>query len=87
MSGPWKALREYVRYRDGGLCVYCGQPGIELDHVLPRRLGGPMIRANLVLACKHCNVRRRFEHWEEDAGMAFVYLARKGEDMSWMDEA
>jgi len=79
------SLADHVRYRDGGLCVYCGNPGFQLDHVLPRRLGGPTSSANLVLACTPCNMARRFQAWEDNAGQAFQHLARKGEDMTWMD--
>jgi len=28
---------------------------------------------------------RRFQAWEDNAGQAFQHLARKGEDMTWMD--
>jgi 5-methylcytosine-specific restriction endonuclease McrA len=83
--GPEAA--KYVRYRDGGLCIYCGQIGMELDHVLPKWLGGPTIPANMVLACVRCNQKRRFEAWVNDAEKAFTYLSRKGEDLSWMDKA
>ncbi|HEV2566402.1 MAG TPA: HNH endonuclease [Microvirga sp.] len=57
--------------RDGGRCVYCGIParrpgrGVKrapdlatLDHVLPRSLGGPLDRDNIVLACSACNNER-----------------------------
>ncbi|WP_246205218.1 HNH endonuclease [Microvirga arsenatis] len=64
-------LFEEVYARDGGRCVYCGivarRPGrgvrraadlATLDHVVPRSLGGPLTRENLVLACSACNNER-----------------------------
>ena len=57
--------------RDQGRCVYCGIParrpgrGVKrapalapLDHVVPRSLGGPLSRDNIVLACSACNNER-----------------------------
>ncbi len=64
-------LFEDVFARDGGRCVYCGTPtrrlqkGLSrapdlatLDHVVPRSMGGPLSRDNLVLACQACNNER-----------------------------
>ncbi|WP_230529826.1 HNH endonuclease [Microvirga roseola] len=64
-------LFEDVFARDGGRCVYCGvathrlakgqsrSPTLAtLDHVVPRSLGGPLSRENLVLACQACNNER-----------------------------
>jgi 5-methylcytosine-specific restriction endonuclease McrA len=64
-------LFEDIFTRDGGCCVYCGvatrrlQKGLSrapdlatLDHVVPRSMGGPLNRDNLVLACQACNNQR-----------------------------
>ena len=64
-------LFEEVYVRDGGRCVYCGNParrpgrGVKrapdlatLDHVVPRSTGGPLACDNLVLACSACNNER-----------------------------
>lgn len=64
-------LFEDIFARDGGRCVYCRvatrrlQKGLSrapdlatLDHVVPRSLGGPLSRDNLVLACQACNNQR-----------------------------
>jgi 5-methylcytosine-specific restriction endonuclease McrA len=64
-------LFQDIYARDGGCCVYCGiparQPGrgvkrgpdlATLDHVLPKSVGGPLTRDNLVLACSACNNER-----------------------------
>ncbi len=64
-------LFDEVFARDGGCCVYCGiparrpGPGVKrgpdlatLDHVVPKSIGGPLSRDNLVLACSACNNAR-----------------------------
>jgi len=55
------ALRELVRHRARQQCEYCrsvewltGQR-YEIDHILPRQLGGETIAENLCLACSSCN--------------------------------
>lgn len=54
------------------VCAYCGYQGsaekkdITLDHVIPKAKGGPTVRANLVPACRRCNVSksdRDFKDW------------------------
>ncbi len=54
-------LREQVRHRAQQRCEYCrsaewltGQRH-ELDHILPRHLGGVTMVENLCLACSSCN--------------------------------
>jgi len=46
-----------------GRCHYCGQaiPARELtmDHVVPLSRGGRSIKANVVPACKACNVKKK----------------------------
>ena len=51
--------REVLR-RDDYRCQYCGQAGSRLtvDHIVPRRLGGPYSWDNLVTACPTCNRRK-----------------------------
>lgn len=48
--------REILR-RDDHTCQYCGRKSRQLtiDHVIPRRLGGPHSWENLVAACPSCN--------------------------------
>jgi len=58
--------REIFR-RDNFTCQYCGKQTLHLtiDHVIPRRLGGPHTWENLVTACPSCNHRkggRMLEH-------------------------
>lgn len=51
--------REILR-RDDYTCQYCGRKmrTLTLDHVVPRRFGGPHSWENLVAACSPCNRRK-----------------------------
>jgi 5-methylcytosine-specific restriction endonuclease McrA len=59
--GP--VLRCSILARDDCWCGYCGTAlpvrGAHLDHVQPRREGGPSTPANLVTACERCNLDRQ----------------------------
>ncbi len=52
--------RRSVLARDNYICQYCGHMGHDLtvDHVVPKRLGGPTAWDNLVCCCKRCNTRK-----------------------------
>ena len=52
--------RRSILARDNYTCQYCGHKGHDLtvDHVIPRRLGGPMSWENLVCCCKKCNTKK-----------------------------
>jgi hypothetical protein len=58
------ALERRVRERAAEQCEYCGlaQAGQEatfhVDHVQPRRDGGPTTLENLALACVSCSLRK-----------------------------
>jgi len=57
-------MQRRVRDRAGNRCEYCGiaQAGQEatfhVDHVKPRRVGGPTTLDNLALACVSCSLRK-----------------------------
>lgn len=55
-----KLSRRSILARDNYTCQYCGQRGGELtvDHVVPRRLGGPDTWDNLVCCCRMCNGKK-----------------------------
>ena len=46
--------------RDGQQCQYCGvrHKAMTVDHIVPRRLGGPATWENLVCACAACNSKK-----------------------------
>jgi len=73
--------------RDKGMCVYCGAPAQQIDHVIPVKDGGQPIRSNGICVCRSCNMYKH--HHPEDIGMltrAIFWLMQCGEDTAWMDE-
>lgn len=50
-----KYLKRWVLQRDDYTCAYCGELGLEVDHVVPRMHGGQDIPSNLVASCARCN--------------------------------
>jgi len=72
--------------RDKGICVYCGAPAQEIDHVIPIKDGGLPIRSNAVCVCKRCNCNKRDHPNDIDyLTRAIFWLLQQGEDTSWMD--
>lgn len=57
-------LQRRARLRAGHRCEYCGVPQagqeatFHIDHVVPRRSGGPTELDNLALACVSCSLRK-----------------------------
>ena len=58
------AVRELVRERAGRRCEYCHAPDevtggrYQVDHILPRSLGGGDELANLAFGCSGCNLAK-----------------------------
>jgi hypothetical protein len=58
------SFQRRVRLRAGQRCEYCGMPQagqeaiFHIDHVRPRRDGGPTTLENLALACVSCSLRK-----------------------------
>lgn len=59
---PWQALRTDLWEENHGHCFYCGgyvdpvKPRERtIDHIVPRCVGGPDERWNLVPCCRSCN--------------------------------
>jgi len=54
-------LSQFVRDRAAQRCEYCHLPEIEdsvsfhLDHIIPKKHGGPTTAQNLALSCSTCN--------------------------------
>ncbi len=81
-------LANYIRRRDGGICVYCqADYGAHIDHVLCVKHGGRTIKENLVLACKTCNMKKRDKLCEVWIARAFKHLLDVGESLDWVDTA
>lgn len=55
-----KLSRRSIFARDNYTCQYCGLTSKELtiDHVIPKRLGGPTSWENLVCCCRKCNSKK-----------------------------
>ena len=57
-------LQRIVRDRAANRCEYCGiqaealQATLHIEHVIPRKHGGPTDADNLALACRHCNLHK-----------------------------
>ena len=57
--GPdWPKTREYILERDSHTCRYCGEPALQVDHIIPRCQGGTEEHSNLVAACGPCNMSK-----------------------------
>lgn len=71
-SGPVRFHRVVVFRRDGFICQYCGRKlsvrECELEHIVPRDLGGPTTYKNCVTACRRCN-HHKANRTPEQAGM------------------
>ena len=85
-AGWPKKTRRAIEERDGGHCVYCGDYGSVIDHILPVRHGGPSVRANGVVACRSCNATKTGDLDVTYLIKAFYYLLQKGESLRWLDE-
>jgi 5-methylcytosine-specific restriction endonuclease McrA len=60
-SPRWRKLTKDIQRRDLWQCGYCGRPSWCADHRLRPDLGGDFWDlANLVAACRSCNVKRRY---------------------------
>lgn len=55
-----KLSRRSIFARDNYTCQYCGAQSRDLtiDHIVPRRHGGPMSWDNLVACCRRCNTKK-----------------------------
>jgi 5-methylcytosine-specific restriction endonuclease McrA len=70
--------RRDVFLRDRHTCQYCGRRtrDLTLDHVIPRKRGGPHEWTNVVAACKACN-HRKAGRTPEEAHMRLVRPPRR----------
>jgi 5-methylcytosine-specific restriction endonuclease McrA len=55
-----KLSRRTVFARDQYTCQYCGSAtkDLTIDHVVPKRHGGPTAWENLVCSCRRCNMKK-----------------------------
>jgi len=79
-------VKDEIWERDGGICVYCGNPGQVVDHVVPLSKGGPALLSNGVLACRRCNTQKSNRLDLLLLARAFYYLLSKGASLEWLDD-
>ena len=57
-----KDKRHWFNEQDNGVCNYCGTRylygQLEMEHMIPKELGGPDHRRNMQLACETCNKKK-----------------------------
>lgn len=53
-------VKRIVNARDGGICVYCGMPGLPEAHFIPRSRGGLGVPENILTLCRDCH--KKFDH-------------------------
>ncbi len=73
-------LREYLLEKWQRTCAYCGKKDLplEVEHIVPRALGGSDRVSNLTLACRPCNQKkasRSVETFVKDKGKLAKILA------------
>lgn len=75
-----KLTRRNVYMRDRNTCQYCGrsfkESELNIDHILPRRLGGSTTWTNVVCSCVNCNLKKG-EKTLKSAGMDLLRPPRK----------
>jgi len=74
--------RGAIYARDGGLCGFCGEhvrwEDLDLDHVVPKALGGRAVPSNLRVAHGACNrsaawlARVRVREWDPQPKYRFI---------------
>ena len=57
-----KDKRFWFNRQDNGICNYCGHryryDQLEMEHMIPKELGGPDHRRNIQLTCQSCNRKK-----------------------------
>jgi 5-methylcytosine-specific restriction endonuclease McrA len=75
-----KLTRKNVYLRDKNTCQYCGRvfkdSELNLDHVVPRRLGGATTWTNIVCSCIGCNLKKG-EKTLREAGLMLIRTPKK----------
>ena len=63
--------KKNILRRDGHTCQYCGdqEHPLTIDHIIPKSRGGKTSWANIVVACKPCNLKKG-NRTAVEAGMA-----------------
>lgn len=51
-------IRAFLADKYNGKCVYCDQPGREIEHIIPKCKSGGNLLTNLALSCRPCNQKK-----------------------------
>jgi len=51
-------LRNFIFQKYNYTCVYCGDRGEEIEHIIPKSKGGTNSVHNLTLSCRKCNIKK-----------------------------
>ncbi len=75
-----KLTRQNIYTRDKHTCQYCGKSvekkDLNLDHVIPRHLGGKTTWENVVCSCRECNTRKA-NLTPKQAGLSLIRQPKK----------
>lgn len=74
MTAEQRDLWERVIERDGGRCLFCGQPGSEVHHIISRRYRGAWDIRNMCVLCRACHSRA---HSKRMRGALLAMMARR----------
>ena len=59
MGTRWHVIRRRVLRASDGVCGLCGSQGAcEVDHIVPRHMGGSDDPGNLMAVCRQCHARK-----------------------------
>ena len=74
-----------VMRRDNHECQYCGKSDrkMTIDHIVPKRHGGPESWENLVTACAGCNTRKG-DRRPEQAGLSLKRRPKRPNNVSFI---
>ncbi len=70
-------LRNFIFKKYNYKCVYCGNRGEEIEHIVPRSKGGTNSVFNLTLSCKKCNKSKgnlSLKEFSKKVGKDFTHL-------------
>ncbi len=69
------AAKSAILTRDGFMCMYCGEHGSTIDHIVPQSQGGANTWENLVCACQSCNslkADKSLADFTRDTGLSLI---------------
>ena len=75
-----KFNRKNIYQRDKNICQYCGKKfdlmNLNIDHVIPKVLGGKSVWTNVVCSCMNCNLRKG-GRTPQQAGMKLILTPKE----------